>query len=189
MASFFGHFLVLFLYFAFPKTFDPVALIVGSQIIDFEYAPVFIYHYFFQKKKLDKCYIESGPRKGLGHSLIGALVIFFPISIIISYIISRMLGFRYILTAAILSCLVGIISHLILDIPAHKNQFIFYPFKVWEKNPLRCGISLPFAKKIYPFRKVETSPYSELPEWNWIIITTIITIAMFSIYFLITRIP
>ena len=69
------------------------------------------------------------------HSLIGSIFILLPLSLIIRYLLNnktfREKGFKIIL----FSVVIGLMCHLILDLPAHRNLSIFYPFKNYENNP------------------------------------------------------
>ena len=154
MASIFAHVaVVIWMYFLLKKKFDFTSLLLGGLIIDIEslrmfFEAVIVKGYsltdLFFKYNIVFLECDKGPNfvvlcevfnMKLIHSLIGSIFILLPLSLIIRYLLNnktfREKGFKIIL----FSVVIGLMCHLILDLPAHRNLSIFYPFKNYENNP------------------------------------------------------
>lgn len=99
--------------------FDPIALLLGTILIDLE--PLF--HLLF----------GVGQLHGVFHSVLGVLVLFFPISVISwgSYkLISKWFNYQYKFRwyLSLISGLLGLFSHILFDAGLYPEMMLFYPF-------------------------------------------------------------
>jgi hypothetical protein len=178
MASIFTHFSILILYFLFPGKFDFLALLIGCQLPDLDY---FIL-YFTRAIKLKTFFVPySRFKEGVLHTLLGAIFIGMPLAILLVYLIYSAHAATFNLGIAIFSIAIGILSHLILDVPAHRRLLLFYPF-VLKENPFLFKAKIKFVKKLYPYKKVEIVPYQYLYEYNWMILSHLFILVSYIIY-------
>ncbi|MBN2422339.1 metal-dependent hydrolase [Candidatus Woesearchaeota archaeon] len=182
MASFLTHGFVFIFYFLFPDKFDLLALLIGAYIIDFESVLKLPYNYFIKKFSLKESIHFS---IGIFHSIIGSLGICLPLTILIVYSINPLLGIKFSILKVFYSSIIGIFSHLALDLPGHEYISLLWPFKKFNKNPFLLFKNF---KKLYPFniyKTFEKYPYQYLPEFNWMVFSHILLIISIVIYFII----
>ena len=99
--------------------FDPIALLLGTILIDLE--PLF--HLLF----------SVGQLHGVFHSVLGVIVLFFPISVISwgSYkLINKWFNYQYKFRwyLSLISSLLGLFSHILFDAGLYSEMMLFYPF-------------------------------------------------------------
>jgi len=170
MASIFAHIaVVLWLFFITKKRLGLTSLLIGSLIPDidalfmsfqiflvqkYSLRDLFFKYDFFRTPK-DPLLLEIVEPK-LMHSLLGCFLILLPISLLVLYFVNRNLFIEKGIKLILISLTIGLLSHLILDLPAHRNLPIFYPFKNYKKNP-----------------------FLFMNTWNYSIMSTVISIAIF----------
>lgn len=154
MASMFLHAaVVIWLYFLAKRKFDLSCLLIGGLIPDIEslrmlFEAVVIKGYslvdLFTKYNIMFLTCDKGPdfvilceifNMKLIHSLIGFIFILPPLSLVIRYLVNKKTFREKGLKVIVFSIVIGLMIHFILDLPAHRNLSIFYPFKNYEKNP------------------------------------------------------
>ncbi len=150
MASVFAHIAsVLWLFFITKKRLDLTSLLIGCLLPDIEVLLMSIkifliekysmhdlfFKYDFFRKPKDPLLLEIVKPK-LMHSLLGCFFILLPVSLLVLYLVNGSLIVDKGIKLILISLTIGLSSHLILDLFAHRNLPIFYPFKHYEKNPL-----------------------------------------------------
>ncbi len=178
MASIFTHFSVLILYFLFPGKFDFLALLIGCQFPDIEYFII----YFLRAIKSRTLFISySRFKEGVLHTLIGSVFIGLPLAVFLVYVIYSANGSAFDIGVVLFSISIGIFTHLLLDIPAHRRLLLFYPY-VFKENPFLLKSEIKLVKKVYPYKKVEIVPYQYLYEYNWLILSHIFLLFSYIVY-------
>ncbi|MBU0756880.1 MAG: metal-dependent hydrolase, partial [Nanoarchaeota archaeon] len=149
--------------------------------IDIEWGIIAI-NYMFKKKK--NIFHIPRMQPGILHSIVGAFSIGLPLTVYVSSIVNPGLGIVFDLKKVLLSSIIGLISHLLIDIPAHQNLMMFWPIKVFEKNPF-----LLFKKytKLYEkyniYKKIETFPQEFLPTFNYLVFSHVFLVISLLIFF------
>ena len=172
MGSPITHLSIVVLAYFFPQTFSLIALVIGSLIPDLETIFIF-FKYLNPKKDLVKIYLNV--EQEILHTLIGNIFISMPIGLFATYFISKYFNLQFDLTIVSISLIIGIISHLILDLPGHRRFILFYPYII-KKNPFLFKMRLGFLEKLYPWKKFETRQGQVLSEYNWFIFSHIFPI-------------
>ena len=145
-------------------------LLASSLFPDIEYLPMAIYG-FIRTRKISRT-INIVGNTWILHSIAGTFFISLPLL----YFIFSLLGYA---SPGLIGCiLIGLISHLILDLPAHPALMLLWPFKKFYKNPFLIKWRVQFLKRIYPYKKLEVSAYQYLAEFHWSVISMIIPIVL-----------
>lgn len=169
MANILVHLSVSLLYFIFPGQFSFWPLLISAYFADFEYFVNATFGFIFGKRKKVKDFFNL--KIGILHTLLGVFLISFPILLFV---------FKF----PLFSIFVGLISHIILDLPAHKKFTLFWP--ITFKNPF--FFELKFLKKIYNhtiYKKVELFPYEHLPGFSWLVVSNVIMLMMILLFIII----
>ncbi len=181
MASILTHFSILILYFLFPGKFDFLSLLIGCQFPDLEYYLIYIKR-MITSKNLIISYRRT--QESALHTILGTFFISIPLSLALVYFIKLSIGAEFNLNIVAFSLIVGLLSHLVLDIPAHRRLILFYPF-VFKENPFLLRLQIKFIKKLYPYKKVELFPYQYLYEYNWLVLSHVFMFFSYIIYVII----
>ena len=99
--------------------FDPIALLLGTILIDLE--PLF------------RLLFSVGQLHGVFHSVLGVIVLFFPISVISwgSYkLFNKWFNYQYKFRwyLSLISSLLGLFSHILFDAGLYPEMMLLYPF-------------------------------------------------------------
>ncbi len=181
MGSPITHLSIVVLAYFFPQTFSLIALVIGSLIPDLETIFIFFKHLSF-KKDLVKTYLNV--EQEIMHTLLGSIFISMPIGLFATYLISKYFNLQFDLTIVSISLIIGIISHLILDLPGHRRLILFYPYII-KKNPFLFKMNLGFIERFYPWNKKEKHKAQFISEYNWYIFSHIFPIvALISVLLL-----
>ena len=127
------HYPIAYLVYRLKKNLSLPGLIVGSMFPDFEIPVIFL---FFRSESLyDRLVL---------HSLLGAVTIGTLLSVLFTIVL-----FSHLVTAVfpvrtkrvkansnlsgklVLSCLIGTISHVVLDVTTHRYNPVFWPFQTF----------------------------------------------------------
>lgn len=181
MANFIAHASVFIFYFLFPDRLDLLSLVIGAEMIDAEYIPIFLRR-LFKYRNLRKAFMLD---PSICHSIIGGLVISMPMAVIAAYLLNPFFGFTNNIPMMLFSATIGVISHLILDIPTHKIQPIFWPFKVWKQNPIMFFKGFQSFQFLNYYRLFETTKNEYLATFNWSFFSNIFIIVAIAIYFMV----
>ncbi|MHA1213047.1 MAG: hypothetical protein ACTSSH_11350 [Candidatus Heimdallarchaeota archaeon] len=124
--------------------FDPIALLLGTILIDLE--PIF--HLLF----------NIGQLHGVFHSVLGVIVLFFPISVIswVSYkLVNKWFNYQYKFrwSLSLISSFLGLFSHILFDAGLYPEMMLFYPFTkqtgflfgYWDSRISMIALSVMFA--------------------------------------------
>ncbi|MFH2020732.1 MAG: metal-dependent hydrolase [archaeon] len=160
------------------KGLDPVVLLVAANFPDIEYLPLAIFGLI--KTRSIKNSVDILATTGVLHSIIGNIVVSLPIL----YFGFISLGYNPVLVLN--SAILGLASHLILDIPAHPSLMMLWPFKVYNKNPLLLKWATPRLEKIYPYRRFEKAAYQYMAEFQWTLLSMVIPLALVILIFVLT---
>ncbi len=127
MVTSLAHFSVVFLIFLLFPNLDLASLIIGALIIDAEYILIFLKE-FIRTRNIKKSFM--GCTISIGHSALGALIIWFPLGLLITNVIGL---FQ---TTTIISLAIGMLTHLIADLPGHADFLLLWPKKILN-NPFK----------------------------------------------------
>ena len=186
MASFIAHFSVLALYWLFPGRFSLMGLAIGCYITDFDGLPRLVKSLresraiaASRRKRVDWRYSflnEWFSISDLPFHNLGAILFLLPASTLLTLWLEPLIGMRTNLGAIMLSVLIGLLSHFILDLPAHSFIRYLTPFEKPKPTPFVMFRNLRLFKRWYPFLEIERemgkSPYSALPYINYLIVST-----------------
>ncbi|MEM2139004.1 MAG: metal-dependent hydrolase [Candidatus Woesearchaeota archaeon] len=183
MTSTIGHLFVGIIYFLFPKNFNLYALLISSIFPDIEYIFFFIKDLikkkvFFEKKNLSRYYLKSDV--GILHSLFGTIFISLPLCLFFFRFFFKNYDFFIIFY----SIIIGLLSHLFIDIPGHRTFILFYPI-ILKKNPFIFKLRLGFFEKFYPWKKLEQRKNQVIFEYNWFVFSHIFLIISLIVLILI----
>ncbi|MFH2020728.1 MAG: metal-dependent hydrolase [archaeon] len=174
MASTLTHLSVVVLSHLWPAYFNFSALVISSLLADME-APVMYIKAFIKKKKLIGSYLDT--QQGFLHTLLGNAFIVVPASAALTYLWTREFS-----VAVSISCIVGAMSHLLLDIPGHRKLVLFYP-RIFD-NPFLLSLRIPFIEKLYPWHKYEKAKGQVMPEFSWWVVSHVFVLIAAIIYIL-----
>lgn len=187
MASTFSHFSVLALYWLFPGSFSLVGLALGSQLPDIDVIVSVLrgrkkygFPHFFSLTgwRLFSLRVWLNETYRLLHNLGAVLFVVVPLGFGLTLLLESLLGLgpRAGMTIAG-SVLVGALSHLVLDLPAHRNLRYFTPFEKEKPAPFLLFRNLGLFKRIYPFTPVEHEfgkpAYLMLPMFNYLMVSNL----------------
>jgi hypothetical protein len=174
MASPITHASVILLALLYPENFSLLALLVGSLIPDIESPFNYIKSLLVNKKPI-KAYLET--ELGFLHTLLGSLFTV-PVSVFLTYLIT---GNFSVIT--IYSAIIGVVTHLLLDLPGHRRFILFYPY-IKKDNPFRFKMKIGFLEKFYPWKKQESVKNQVMSEYNWWVVSHILFIISVIMYVL-----
>ncbi len=183
MASPLTHLSIAGLGLLFPGNFGLLALLASSNFPDIEYFFISL-KLLLKGKNVMLTYTAS--KTSYLHSLAGSIFLAIPLCMLIVFLASKALGHDFNFIVNLVSVAIGTFSHLILDIPSHKELFLLWPFKVYHKNPF-----LVFRKPLKMFTKlykigVETPSREFLSAhigcWNWLIFSHAFFIFVVFVY-------
>lgn len=163
MASSITHLVVLSLAYFFPAGFHVLPLLTGALIPEAEYLLIYAKN-FLGKKNIFTAYLHTSP--GIMHTLLGALFIDIPFAMLISYLVSGYFGMAPVPHIYLVSVSVAVLSHLLLDLPGHKQFILFYPLAS-RRNPFLFKMRLGILERLYPWGNKERFRGEFLPEYNW----------------------
>jgi hypothetical protein len=178
MGSIIVHASIGLLAFIFPDNLYFFPLIAAALFPDIEYLPLALIG-FLKTGKIKKT-VDLTAKTSVFHSLFGCLLVGFPLVFFITLAAEP----GYLVPVLALSILVGFLTHLVLDLPAHPYLMFLWPFKKIEKNPFLLNFRIPFLKKVYPYRKFELEPYQYLAEFHWSVISLLIPIILLLVVLL-----
>ncbi len=170
MSSPITHASIVVLAYFFPLSFNALALLIGSQLPDIECIFLFLKK-LFVKKDLVKAYLYSD--QGFLHTLLGSVLITIPLGTILTYFFSTGLSIGATLLVIFLSVSIGVISHLLLDLPGHRDFLLLYPFYKRKGNPFLFRPRLGFLEKFYPWRRKEDTKNQVMAEYSWFVFSHI----------------
>jgi hypothetical protein len=179
MGSIITHLSILCLYYLFPDNLGLLGLMIGALIPETEYI------YFFAKqlvreKKIMKAFLHTP--QGFFHTLLGSIVFNIPVSVIIVYLLSGILGLGFDLAIVAISSSIGVLSHLLLDIPGHREFIFFYPYVI-KDNPFIFKKRFRAFERFYPLKKSESYPFQYIGEYNWWVFSHIfVVLAIIVVY-------
>lgn len=178
MGSTLTHFSIAILYLLFPGRFDLIALLVGCQIPDLEYIYTYTRKLIEKRNPIKAFYVTPD---GFFHTILGAALVCMPIGLMITYsiIFSNSMFFDF--WQVFWSLAIGIASHLLLDIPAHRDLLLFFPYVIKE-NPFLFKMRLGVIETLYPSLE-NRDPLKVLYETNWLVFSHIFLIAAITIFY------
>jgi len=179
MGSFLTHSFDFIFYYLFPGRFNLAALLIGAYIIDAEYLFMFLNNFFFKKKNF---IASSNLTTGFLHSLVGCAIVCLPVTVLLTYLIQPSV---FDLSIVVFSAVVGLLSHLIIDIPGHTNLMLFWPFIKIDKNPIVFFKNIKWFEKLKLYCYHEEYPGQLLPYVNYLMISHIFLVASIVVYLLI----
>ena len=174
MGSVLAHLSLIPIYLLFPNLLDLSAWVIGLMLPDIEY--LFIIGKDILKKTKKEQLTLNAFTTGILHSFIGLYLVALPLTVGALYYFYMAIGVKVSLIKIIFSLFLGFSVHLLLDLPAHPYLMLFYPIKI--RNPFLINLNWKFIKRIYPYRKIEHQPYFYLREFNWLILSTILSILL-----------
>lgn len=201
MASFIGHLSIGLLYWLFPGSFSLLGLAIGSQLPDLDS----IFTFFRGLKKfpvphiLDKkkwkhlslsIWFMDSPHEF--HNVMGVLLTL-PLGILFTIWLNSLLGITGEgLMLIVGSVLVGGLSHLVLDLPAHRQLRYFTLFEKEKSTPFVLFRNTELFRKRYPFTEVEVEAgypkYFSLPLFNYLMLSNLFPVIAAALVFLVQAI-
>lgn len=188
MASFIAHFSVVALYWLFPGRFSLVGLAIGCYITDLDGLPRVVKSLresrllaASRRKRVDWRYSflnEWFSISDLPFHNLGAILLLLPLGTLLSLLVEPLVGLRTDVSTIALSVLVGLVSHFLLDLPAHSHIRYLTPFERQKPAPFLLFGNLRLFKRWYPFLEIERElgkpAYSALPYINYLIMSTML---------------
>jgi hypothetical protein len=168
MASTLTHFSIGSLAILFPAQFHLPTLLLASQFADFEYIKNI--PKIFRKDGVHIAYKES--ETGPMHSILINVLIGVPVCIAFGHIFAQNSGYAVGLSQLFFSGLIGVLSHLMLDIPGHRELTLLWPYKVFRPNIFylfkRPNKYLSFIYEIGKPADI-ASWTAHVATWNWMV--------------------
>ncbi len=188
MASLFGHLSIAALYWIFPGKLSLIGLIVGSLITDIDSLP----RALMSMRKAKTIEALKGREKDPRlvyltewftpgdlplHNLLGCVIVF-PLALGISYGLESALSVQHSSMGILsLSISIGLLFHLIIDLPAHAYVRYLTPFEKMKPAPFLLFKKVTFLKCFYPFKEIEKllgrPEYSVLPLFNYLVLSSV----------------